>query len=509
MAKQVMDVKMGTGMSRGQSNEHLRNFTKNAFEEKRTHNFDPTREHLNFEVMPGGVIAPVHSHLPIDVRISQNLAERGIKDPNEGLSEDDPKRRNTIVNFIFQGSRDQMRKLAFGDQYLDENDMDHVADNRDLQRMPEIELWAKDIYEFAAKKFGEKNIAAFVVHLDEKNPHVHCTVIPTGIIKGKERISARSVFGHDKFEASRIMTNLHDELAAVNAKWGLERGDNVSVTGAKHRTTEEYWKWLGEQCSQLEQKKGGLEKEVTLLNSEYQKAEKRVKGLTTMTENLENKILNIQAEIAELENDRENASTDKEKVEAELTRLRFQLGETEQQLADKKTKLQDAVTALDELAGKRAAVTNELEKLERQKTMETRNAGEITMQRVNALAWDAASTEMGMIEDRMQQVRQSLPPEEREVFDKLHEEAYEDTILEDMAERANEITAVAASLFLGYVDAATKYAQVKGGGGGGGSTQGWRKKDDEDDRAYMGRCFLQARQMLRPQKRSRGKGLGR
>lgn len=502
MASQVFDLRLSKGMSRGQSNEHLRNFTKNAFEEKRTHNFDPTREHLNFEVMPGGVIAPVHSHLPIDVRISQNLAERGIKDPNEGLAEDDPKRRNTVIDIIFQGSRDQMRKLAFGDQYLDENDMDHVADNRDLQRMPEIELWAKDMYEFAAKKFGEKNIAAFVVHLDEKNPHVHCTVIPTGIIKGKERISALSVIGKDKYESSKVMRQFHDELAEVNAKWGLERGRDVSVTGAKHRTTEEYWKWLGEQCSQLEQRKGGLEKEVNLLNNEYQKAEKKVKALTTMTENLENKSLNIQADIAELENDRENASTDKKKVEEELTRLRFQLGETEQQLADKKTKLQEATTALDELAGKRASVTNELEMLERQKTMETRTAGEITMQRVNALAWDAASTEMGMIEDRMQQVRQSLPPEEREVFDKLHEEAYEDTILEDMAERANEITAVAASLFLGYVDAATQFAQGHGGGGGGGSSKGWRgKKDDEDDRAFMGRCFLQARQMLKPRQR--------
>lgn len=502
MASQVFDLRLSKGMSRGQSNEHLRNFTKNAFEEKRTHNFDPTREHLNFEVMPGGVIAPVHSHLPIDVRISQNLAERGIKDPNQGMEEDDPKRQNSVIDIIFQGSRDQMRKLAFGDQYLDENDMEHVADNRDLQRMPEIELWAKDMYEFAAKKFGEKNIAAFVVHLDEKNPHVHCTVIPTGIIKGKERISAVSVIGHNKYESSKILRQLHDELAEVNAKWGLERGNDVSVTGAKHRTTEEYWKWLGEQCSQLEQRKGGLEKEVTLLNNEYQKAEKKVKALTTMTENLENKSLNIQADIAELENDRENASTDKKKVEEELTRLRFQLGETEQQLADKKTKLQEATTALDELAGKRASVTNELEMLERQKTMETRTAGEITMQRVNALAWDAASTEMGMIEDRMQQVRQSLPPEEREVFDKLHEEAYEDTILEDMAERANEITAVAASLFLGYVDAATQFAQGHGGGGGGGSSKGWRgKKDDEDDRAFMGRCFLQARQMLKPRQR--------
>lgn len=45
MASQVMDIKLDKSMSRGQSNEHLRNFSKEAYEDKRAHNFDPTREH--------------------------------------------------------------------------------------------------------------------------------------------------------------------------------------------------------------------------------------------------------------------------------------------------------------------------------------------------------------------------------------------------------------------------------------------------------------------------------
>ena len=50
-----------------------------------SHNFDPSREQLNFEVKPGGIITPLDKSDPIDVRIKKNLKERGIKDPNEGL----------------------------------------------------------------------------------------------------------------------------------------------------------------------------------------------------------------------------------------------------------------------------------------------------------------------------------------------------------------------------------------------------------------------------------------
>ena len=36
------------------------------------------------------------------------------------------------------------------------------------------------------------------------------------------------------------MIQLHNEIAEVNKKYNLERGDDISETHAKHRTTEQY-----------------------------------------------------------------------------------------------------------------------------------------------------------------------------------------------------------------------------------------------------------------------------
>ena len=58
--------------------------------------------------------------------------------------------------------------------------------------------------------------------------------------------------GADKFEYRERMMKLHDEFAEVNKKYGLERGDAIAVTGAKHRSTEEYRDWLDKQTRELE-----------------------------------------------------------------------------------------------------------------------------------------------------------------------------------------------------------------------------------------------------------------
>jgi len=230
-AKQVMDFRPSKGMTTAQSNEHQRRWTEKGWERAvSVGNYDPTREHLNFEIKAGKV-CPIDKTRSIPERMADNLFARGIKDPNAGLAEP---RFRTVVNFIFGGSRERMHEIAFGNQNVS---FDKGADNSHVERCKDIEEWAKDVYSFVSDKYGEENIAAFIVHLDELNPHIHCTLLP--IRDGK--FAYKQIFaGKDKYEFSARMKQLHSDFSEVNKRWGMSRGSSISETGARQRTTEEY-----------------------------------------------------------------------------------------------------------------------------------------------------------------------------------------------------------------------------------------------------------------------------
>lgn len=176
-----------------------------------------------------------------------------------------------------------MQELAFGTQQVD---FEKGADNTHIERKRDIERWAKDVYSFVCGKYGEQNVAAFIVHLDELNPHIHCTLLPVK----DGRFAYKEIFaGKDKFEYSARMKQLHtDFFAEVNTKWGMSRGSSVSETGARHRTTEEYRRMLSEECTTIEENISRNQKVLAELQSDIRLAERRVKGLTTMVDNLEN-----------------------------------------------------------------------------------------------------------------------------------------------------------------------------------------------------------------------------
>ena len=75
--------------------------------------------------------------------------------------------------------------------------------------------------------------------------------------------------------------------------------------------------------------------------------------------------------------------------------------------------------------------------------------------------------------------------------------AFDGTLLEDLAERGEDILKCAGMLFAGYVDGATTFAEGHGGGGGG-SDLPWGRKDDEDDLLWARRCLFRAVKMMRP-----------
>ncbi len=472
--KQVMDIRPGKGMTAGQSDEHQRNWTERGWEWASKHgNYDRTREKLNFEIVKGGKVVPVDKSKSIPERMAETLRGRGIKDPNAGIAE--PKFR-TVANIIFGGSRERMHEIAFGDQKVN---LTHGADNSHIRRNKEIELWAQDVYRFACDKWGKDNVIGFYVHLDELNPHVHCTVIP---VDDRNKISFNKIFGGNIYDFKERLFALHDEFAKVNEKWGLNRGDSVSVTGAKHRTTEEYRRALSRECTTLEEQIENNRGLLRQLHSDIRLAEKRVKGLSTMIANQEQRKMELEEEIETIAADLRTGKGDSEELQKRIVKLDYELQKILESLSDKREKLTEADRKLSELKMLETESKDKAESYREEIRLATCNLENQVRYRLSE----------AMIGDIIQEFRthfQSLGKEAQNVFD--------DSLIKGMAERGEDIFKCAIYLFANYVDLATTFAEGHGGGGGG-SDLSWGRNEDEDDRAWARRCLQRAHRMMKP-----------
>ena len=541
-AKNVIDMRPSKGFSPSQGNEHLRRLDDCERAQKVRWNYAPSREHLNFEVGKGGVVTEVNKFKTINQRIQENLDSRGIVNPNkkyigQGL---DPKYR-TVANFILGGNREVMRNLAFGNQ---EVDWEHGADNSDLKRMPEIEAWAKDAYAFMCKKYGEKNIAAFVVHLDEANPHVHCTVLP---LTEKNRFSFIKTFmgGVDSRDAlSKYMENLHTEYAdEVGLKYGMERGDSIKKTGAVHRTTEEYrrklWKDAQEKEEEVRENIKTIEQQnstitnqrgiIASLSREIKHSAARLKALATMIKNLETHKADLEQEIKKFNRDLAVGKISKEEADRKLSKINAEIKKTEEKIIDKADKLKVAESKLHDAEQRKAeleAKAHEAEEKRSSEEQKTALAVEKTAKaegkyqvikakykeiapKVNlkvshefgSLGFHMAALDMKSRLSKYGELRNSLSPSQRDFLDRTVGEIFDGSLIENVAENSANLCSVAASLYLGYLNAATRIAQSCGGGGGPGT--GWGKRDDENDMDFRRRCFGMAMKMMKPGRQQR------
>lgn len=542
--KNVIDMRPGKGFTTSQSNEHLRRMADKESAKKAQWNYDPSRERLNFEIGKGGVVKEVDKTKSIPQRIKENLEARGIKDPNIPLINQgkDPYYR-TVANFILGGNREVMRNLAFGNQKVD---WEHGADNSDLKRMPEIEAWAKDAYAFMCKKYGEQNIAAFVVHLDETNPHCHCTVLP---ITKKNKFSFFGVFlkgNNTKDALSEYMDSLHTEYAEeVGMKYGMERGDSIKETGAVHRTTEEYRRklWMDAQEKEeevrentrtIEQQNSTITNQrgiIASLSREIKHSAARLKALATMIKNLETHKVDLEYEVEKLNKDLTTGKISKEDADRKLSQINAEIKKTEEKILDKTDKLKIAESKLHDAERRKAELeakaheAEEKRSSEEQKTalaVEKTTRAEDRYQEIRAkykevapavnvqvthemetLGFHSAALDMKNRLSKYNALKDSLSYEQKEFLDKMVDDIFDGSVIVSMAENAASICSIAASLYLGYLDNATRIAQSSGGGGGPGT--GWGKRDDEDDFAFRRRCFGMAMKMMRPGHQQRRK----
>ena len=459
-AKQVMDLKCYKSVSAAISDEHQRNWDDDLFERKvkdPDHNYDRSRLHLNFQVGRGGVISPIDKSRRINDKVDEIIATR-LK----------PKARVTVssnraVLGVFNGNRERMRQMAFGNQTLNEFE----ETNSHLVRQPEIEQWAKDIYGFVAREFGEDNIASFVVHLDELNPHVHCVFVP---ITPDGRLSSKDVLGGATIpEASRRMAELHSRLAVVNAKYGLERGDSIRETGARHRSTAEYNRDLHRENEQLEAEISDKRSELKHLRKEVKKAEKRVKGLTTMITNLETQREEINAELTRLQFELDSGAGDVDELQRMILLNQKRLAKVQDDLADKNEKLATARIQLKN-------ITSQVEVTESNLKVINIQLSEVKEDYKTHIRMRLTDSVFAKVFTELNRLIGYLTPEQKSQFG--------NAFLMDIAERPAQVVNCAMLLYAGYFEGAVRMAESAGGGGSTDKDRKWGRDPNEDDRNY-------------------------
>ena len=326
--KQAMHVDAAKSFSSAEANENERRWNDDKIDRKNqdsTNNYDKTRMKLNFEIGIDGKIHPLgYSEKSLEIRLQEHLSELGWK-PFKPDSKIQP---NCCAKFIFGGNHDRTLEMAFGPQTVN---LDKGADNSHLQRCPEIEQWAKDVYDWCAKRYGQENIIGFQVHLDESSPHIHALIVPVGqrAKSGRECVMWSAKFGKNCYEYGQILRGMHTSLyEEVGSKYGLERGDSIEGRNVQHLHKRDY---------------------IRKLTKDAKQAEKAVKGLQSMIRNLESRILSYNQQL--------------EKAEQELASGRITLDRYEAQKADIQKLIAEYQTKLEDKADKLHSKEQELERL--------------------------------------------------------------------------------------------------------------------------------------------------
>ena len=326
--KQAMHVEAGKSFGTSEANENERRWDEDKIDRKNqdpTNHYDKTRMKLNFEIGPDGKIHPLgYQEKPLEVRLHERLVELGWK-PFKPDSKIQP---NCCAKFIFGGNHDRMLEMAFGDQTVN---LEKDADNSHLHRCEDIEHWAKDVYDWCVRRYGQENIVGFQVHLDESSPHIHALIVPVGLRakSGRECVMWSAKFGKDRYEYGRILREMHTSLyEEVGSKYGLERGDSIDGRNVQHLHKREY---------------------IRKLTKEAKQAEKAVKGLQTMIQKLEREMLVGRNRLKEIDEALASGKITLDRYEAQKADIQKLISEYQAKLDDKTGKLQIKEQELEQL----------------------------------------------------------------------------------------------------------------------------------------------------------------
>lgn len=503
--KQAMHVEAGKSFSTAEADENERRWNEEKIGRKNldlTNHYDKTRMKLNFEIGPDGKIHPLgYQEKPLEVRLQERLDALGWK-PFKSDSKIQP---NCCAKFIFGGNHDRTLEMAFGNQTVS---LEKNADNSHLHRCEEIEHWAKDVYDWCVRRYGQENVVGFQVHLDESSPHIHALIVPVGVRlkSGRKCVMWSAKFGKDRFEYGKILKDMHTSLYEdVGSKYGLERGDSIDGRNVQHLNKREY---------------------IRKLTKEAKQAEKAVKGLQSMMRHLESKIFSYSRQLEEAEKELVSGRITLDRYEAQKADIQKLIAEYQAKLEDKADKLNEKEQELERLTNDAIKVHSVLQPfrnykvdftspqitekvplfgtdkwVERQNRYIAKQFTEIIRKIESLYKSDAVrqvdAAQRNVLADygefyRLKRENQTLSEINQELESELN------TLLGQLAVPSirNIIFAVADALIGGQ-----PVPISSGGGGNSDSDLRWdgRRPDDEDE-AYRRRCLLHASRIVKSER---------
>ena len=150
-----------------------------------------------------------------------------------------------------------------------------------IERAGRLDEWCADNLKYFADTFGKENIVAAHLHLDEKTPHMHVTLVP--IVKGERKRKKREEQAKKRYRKKPTDTV---------RLYGLQRG--VDGSEARHVSTQQYYRDIKRQTEELKTEVVELQERKETAREELERAKKEIQ-----TERLKGAATTAAANIAE------------------------------------------------------------------------------------------------------------------------------------------------------------------------------------------------------------------
>lgn len=201
-------------------------------------------------------------------------------------------------------------------------------DMQRIQNTGKLDEWCKDNIEWLQDTFGKDNLVSTVLHMDEKTPHIHATIVP--IVTGERRKVKEAKKKQDepnkktyrkksvdtvRLCADDVMTrenleHFQNTYAEKMSKYGLQRG--IKGSEARHISTPQYYRELFAQNEDLKESIGYLEEEkqevyekVRDMYDRKDEAREKFLNMHEYTQQKETEISDLQTRIEKLKQDYE------------------------------------------------------------------------------------------------------------------------------------------------------------------------------------------------------------